>query len=136
MNIGDNVLVDGKSPATIRYLGNVDNHPGSWVGVEWWYQQGKHDGTFQGKFYFKTEKPLSASFIRAERIQYGHSFSSAIYRQYVKSFDHEHIKDDIQYSLFGIDKLFSKSFNVNLSMISCSEPKVKLMTTMPSSYLH
>jgi dynactin complex subunit len=101
MKIGDHILVDGKSPATICYIGLVDNHSGEWIGIEWWNQQGKHNGTFQGKFYFQTKHQLSGSFIRQERIKYGHSFTQAIFRQYVKSFSSEYIKSDIDYSLFG-----------------------------------
>jgi hypothetical protein len=101
MKIGDHILVDGKSPATISYIGLVDNHSGQWIGIEWWNQQGKHNGTFQGKFYFQTKHQLTGSFIRQERIQYGHSFTQAICRQYIKSFSKENVTNDINYSLFG-----------------------------------
>jgi dynactin complex subunit len=101
MKIGDHILVDGKSPATICYIGLVDDHPGQWIGIEWWHQQGKHNGTYKGKFYFQTKHQLTGSFIRQERIQYGHSFTQAIYRQYVKSFSNENITSDINYSIFG-----------------------------------
>ncbi|CAF1569632.1 unnamed protein product [Adineta ricciae] len=101
MKIGDQILVDGKSPATVRYIGPVDGHPGQWIGIEWWNQEGKHNGTFNGKFYFQTTHPMTGSFIRQERIQFGHSFTQAICRQYVKSFSNEDIRADINYSLFG-----------------------------------
>ena len=101
MKIGDQILVDGKNPAKICYIGLVDNHPGQWIGIEWWNQQGKHNGTYQGKFYFQTKHQLNGAFIRAERIQFGHSFTQAIYRQYIKSFQEENITDGIDYSLFG-----------------------------------
>jgi dynactin complex subunit len=101
MKIGDQILVDGKSPATICYIGLVDGHPGQWIGVEWWNQQGKHNGTFNGKFYFQTKHQLTGSFIRQERISFGHSFTQAIYRQYVKSFANDNVTPDINYSIFG-----------------------------------
>ena len=101
MKIGDHVLVDGKSPGTIRYIGLVDGHSGEWLGIEWWRQQGKHNGTFQGKFYFESAGPLSASFIRRERLVCGHSFTEGIRRQYVKSFQREETNVAIDYSLFG-----------------------------------
>ncbi|CAF4339375.1 unnamed protein product, partial [Rotaria magnacalcarata] len=34
-----------KHPATVCYFGLVDNHSGEWIGIEWWNQQGKHNGT-------------------------------------------------------------------------------------------
>ena len=85
-HLGEHVLVDGHSPATIRYLGEVEGHQGQWIGVEWWNQPGKHNGTFQGRVYFQTKKSLGGSFIRPERIERGHSFTEAIERQYIKSF--------------------------------------------------
>ena len=101
MKIGDQILVDGKFPATICYIGLVDEHPGQWIGIEWWNQQGKHNGTFNGKFYFQTKHQLTGAFIRQERITFGHSFTQAIYRQYVKSFSEENVTPDIDYSIFG-----------------------------------
>ena len=104
MKIDDRILVDEKHPATIRYIGEVDGHLGEWIGIEWWYQQGKHNGTYQGKSYFQTERILSGSFIRRERISLGHSFSQSIYQQYLKSLDQQNQQSDIQYSLFGKNK--------------------------------
>lgn len=53
MKIGDHILVDGKIPATICYIGLVDNHPGQWIGIDYWNQQGKHNGIYQGNQYFQ-----------------------------------------------------------------------------------
>ncbi len=101
MNIGDHILVDGKYPAIIRYIGLVDDHPGQWIGIEWWNQQGKHNGTFNGKFYFHTKHQHNGAFIRQQRIYFGNSFTQAIYKQYIKAFSNENITNDINYSLFG-----------------------------------
>lgn len=39
---------------TIRYLGPVGDKAGEWLGVEWDdASRGKHDGTYNGKKYFK-----------------------------------------------------------------------------------
>ena len=86
MKIGDHILVDGKYLATIRYIDLVDDHPGQWIGIEWWNQQGKHNGSLKGKFDFQTKHQLTVAFIRPERIQSGHSFTHVFYKQYVKSF--------------------------------------------------
>lgn len=102
MKIGDKILVDDKIPATICYIGSVDNHPGQWIGIEYWNQQGKHNGIYQGKTYFQTKfQRQTGAFIRPERISFGHSFTEAIYRQYIKSFSNETLRNDIDYSLFG-----------------------------------
>ncbi|CAF1301121.1 unnamed protein product [Rotaria magnacalcarata] len=98
MKIGDHILVDGKHPATVCYFGLVDNHPGEWIGIEWWNQQGKHNGTYNGKFYYKTKNPLNGSFIRQQRISFGNSFTQAIQKQYIKSFSNKNITTDISYS--------------------------------------
>lgn len=38
---------------TVRYIGNVDNTTGTWLGVEWDDpQRGKHDGLKDGRRYF------------------------------------------------------------------------------------
>ncbi|CAF1030325.1 unnamed protein product [Rotaria sordida] len=114
MKIGDNILVDGKFPATILYIGLVDDHPGEWIGIEYWNQQGKHNGYFNGKFYFQTKHQLTGSFIRSQRIQYGNSFTQAIYKQYIKAFSNDYINHDINYSIFG--KQYS-DYAVELSSI-------------------
>ncbi|CAF2236941.1 unnamed protein product, partial [Rotaria magnacalcarata] len=87
-----------KHPATVCYFGLVDNHSGEWIGIEWWNQQGKHNGTFNGKFYFKTKNPLNGSFIRRQRISFENSFAQAIQKQYIKSFSNKNITPDISYS--------------------------------------
>ncbi|CAF1288484.1 unnamed protein product [Rotaria magnacalcarata] len=102
MRIGDHILVHGKHPATIRYFGLADNHPSEWIGIEWRNQQGKHNGTYNGKFYYKTKNPSNESFIRQQRISFGNSFAQAIQKQYIKSFSNDYINDDINYSLFGL----------------------------------
>ncbi|CAF0821456.1 unnamed protein product [Rotaria sordida] len=114
MKIGDHILVDGKFPATILYIGLVDDHPGEWIGIEYWNQQGKHNGYFNGKFYFQTKHQLTGSFIRSQRIQYGNSFTQAIYKQYIKAFSNDYINHDINYSIFG--KQYS-DYAVELSSI-------------------
>jgi hypothetical protein len=114
MEIGNHILVDGSSPATIRYVGSIEDRPGQWVGVEWWHEQGKHDGTHNGRTYFRTRKPRGGSFLRPERIHRGHSFTEALQRQYVKSFIAAGDQTDIIYSLFGEEyssrEILRKSF--------------------------
>ncbi|ETN71702.1 CAP-Gly domain protein, partial [Necator americanus] len=52
--VGDRVLIGGCG-AVVRYVGNVEGHPGVWVGVEWDDpRRGKHDGLVNGVRYFTT----------------------------------------------------------------------------------
>lgn len=40
---------------TVRFVGELENQPGSWVGVEWDDpSRGKHDGSHNGVSYFQT----------------------------------------------------------------------------------
>lgn len=120
MNIGEHVLIDGKSPGTIRYIGLVDGHSGQWIGIEWWnIQSGKHNGTYQGKYYFQTKYPMNGSFIRPERIHRGYSFTQAISRQYIKAFSKDTLTPIIDYSLFGL--MEKDLVKMNLMCLFCRE---------------
>ncbi|KAI1007369.1 hypothetical protein K3495_g847 [Podosphaera aphanis] len=73
--VGDRVSFSTtSSPArescTIRYIGNVDGFSGLWLGVEWDdVSRGKHDGSLQGKRYFKclSSSSTAGSFVRPNR---------------------------------------------------------------------
>ncbi|KAJ7766787.1 hypothetical protein B0H16DRAFT_1309252 [Mycena metata] len=71
---------------TIRFVGNVDNTSGVWLGVEWDDpKRGKHDGVKDGKRYFTCRIRNAGSFIRpAPSISYGTSFLKALYSKYVE----------------------------------------------------
>lgn len=52
LSIGTRLIVD-KCRATVRYVGFVEGHQGTWVGLEWDdVSRGKHDGTVGGRRYF------------------------------------------------------------------------------------
>lgn len=56
--------------ATVKYIGEVQGHKGTWYGVEWDDPaRGKHDGSVDGIQYFKTSGPKSGSFIRPNKIE-------------------------------------------------------------------
>ncbi|KAJ6618857.1 hypothetical protein B0H10DRAFT_2217348 [Mycena sp. CBHHK59/15] len=73
---------------TVRFVGNVDNTTGVWLGVEWDDpKRGKHDGVKDGKRYFTCRVHNAGSFIRptaAAAISYGTSFLKALYSKYVE----------------------------------------------------
>ncbi|CAF1212473.1 unnamed protein product [Rotaria magnacalcarata] len=47
-----------KHPATVCYFGLVDNHSGEWIGIEWWNQQGKHNGTAERQRHNRSDSEL------------------------------------------------------------------------------
>ncbi|KAM0696807.1 hypothetical protein Q7P36_002878 [Cladosporium allicinum] len=55
---------------TVRYVGQVADKQGQWLGVEWDdASRGKHDGTHEGVSYFKcrSKSPTAASFLRPKQ---------------------------------------------------------------------
>ena len=47
------IIVNG-SRGVIKYKGPVEGTNGIWIGIDWDEEgRGKHDGSFQGKYYFK-----------------------------------------------------------------------------------
>jgi len=59
MDLNSELPLEGKrlklsgSLGTIRFVGDVDNTSGIWLGVEWDDpRRGKHDGVKDGKRYF------------------------------------------------------------------------------------
>ncbi|XP_039501734.1 tubulin-specific chaperone E [Drosophila santomea] len=62
IKIGDNY-------GTVRYVGEVNGHMGTWLGVEWDDGlRGKHNGIMDGKRYFQTQTPTGGSFIRPGKV--------------------------------------------------------------------
>ncbi|KAK7038108.1 tubulin-specific chaperone E [Favolaschia claudopus] len=76
----------GEHTGTVKFVGDVDNTSGIWLGVEWDApERGKHDGVKDGKRYFSCRIPNAGSFIRpSPNISYGTSFLKALYSKYVE----------------------------------------------------
>lgn len=71
---------------TVRFVGNVDNTSGTWLGIEWDEpRRGKHDGIKDGKRYFTCRAQHAGSFIRpSANISYGQSFLEALTSKYIE----------------------------------------------------
>ncbi|TIB34834.1 hypothetical protein E3P86_02773 [Wallemia ichthyophaga] len=74
---------------TVKYFGPVDSTDGLWCGIEWDdSSRGKHSGDKDGKQYFKTKIPFSATFVRpSKKIHTGQSFLNAFKQKYAYSDD-------------------------------------------------
>ena len=83
-------LIVGHHRATVRYVGQVDNQTGTWVGLEWDDPtRGKHDGTHGGKRYFTCSRHhtlAAATFVRLHKLfetaDFGRTLDSAIQERY------------------------------------------------------
>ena len=65
IDLDSRLVVAGKHRATVRYVGPVDGQEGCWVGLEWDDpDRGKHDGSHNGRRYFVSRVPGTASFVR------------------------------------------------------------------------
>ena len=103
-----------KARGTIKYIGQVDDTKGSWIGVDWDDpKRGKHDGSHNGTKYFKTQSPTSGSFVREAKISPGVTFEAAVEDRYGSSAEAdpeliENIRRDINapfLQLVGFDKV-------------------------------
>ena len=67
--IGTRLIVD-KCRATVRYVGFVEGHQGTWIGLEWDdVSRGKHDGTVGGRKYFTCrDSAPRGSFVRETKL--------------------------------------------------------------------
>ncbi|OAF71253.1 hypothetical protein A3Q56_00958 [Intoshia linei] len=66
----ENEMLKGR----IRFIGNTEFASGLWIGVEITHGRGKHDGTVNGKIYFKCRKNKGI-FVRPNRLLPDHSES-------------------------------------------------------------
>lgn len=84
LDIGARIRVGDDDLATIRYIGEIPNHPGIWVGVEWDNpERGKHNGFVDNVQYFETSYPTSGSMIRPTKIAEFESVRDAIECRYL-----------------------------------------------------
>ena len=79
----------GEDYGVVRFVGDVDDSVGKWVGIEWdKVERGKHNGSLKGKQYFVCEKEGNcASFLRHNnsKLSLGVSLSTALMSRYTNS---------------------------------------------------
>uniref|UniRef100_A0A182Q686 Tubulin-specific chaperone E n=1 Tax=Anopheles farauti TaxID=69004 RepID=A0A182Q686_9DIPT len=73
---------------TIRYVGEVPNTDGEWIGIEWDDpERGKHSGSINGVQYFQTRSPRAGSMIRSEKLTKFQTLEQAITEKYIVTED-------------------------------------------------
>ncbi|XP_016931138.1 tubulin-specific chaperone E isoform X1 [Drosophila suzukii] len=104
---------------TVRYVGEVSGHMGTWLGIEWDDgMRGKHNGIVDGKRYFQTQKPMAGSFIRPGKLGPCATLEDAARERYL-NYDSSNVDESLiretqaslQASLFevvGMDKIARK----------------------------
>ncbi|KAI8037426.1 tubulin-specific chaperone E [Drosophila gunungcola] len=104
---------------TVRYVGEVSGHMGTWLGIEWDDGlRGKHNGIVDGKRYFQTQTPTAGSFIRPGKVGPCATLEDAARERYL-NYDSSNVDESLireaqaslQASLFevvGMDKIARK----------------------------
>ncbi|KAG5673552.1 hypothetical protein PVAND_003592 [Polypedilum vanderplanki] len=86
----------GQDVGTIKYIGIVEGHEGTWIGVEWDDpSRGRHNGTVNGHYYFETKYPKSGSLIRSEKIEKFETLENAIRERYLPPEQQSYINDQL-----------------------------------------
>eukprot|EP00878_Enallax_costatus_P024011 GHUV01025598.1.p1 GENE.GHUV01025598.1~~GHUV01025598.1.p1 ORF type:complete len:427 (+),score=132.20 GHUV01025598.1:268-1548(+) len=126
--VGERLLI-AKERATARYVGAVEGHDGTWVGVEWDdASRGKHDGSVGGKRYFTCQSaaPTAASFIRINKVSQGTSLVGALVLRYTNQlaegqaagdgqvYIHAGGKSKINFRLVGEDQVTQHQSRIDL----------------------
>lgn len=135
--LGYRFVCDGHY-GTVRYIGPVPPTEGTWLGVEWDdSSRGKHDGTHNGKSYFKTRLPNCGSFVRPTKVDFGISCLSAIHQQYGQAdvnSDAKKMQENLYISIqdnkilpvdvVGVEKIHAKQSLINLREVVLINMKV------------
>lgn len=66
----------------VKYVGPVEGHEGTWVGVDWDDGRGRHNGTVNGVQYFETTGEISGSLVRSRNLSAGVSLLDALSFRY------------------------------------------------------
>ncbi|XP_022905400.1 tubulin-specific chaperone E [Onthophagus taurus] len=118
---------------TIKYIGQVSDYAGIWIGVDWDDPtRGKHNGTIKGVCYFEASFPTSGSFVRPEKVNLGQTAVTALTSRYGRHDDdvtaklHEQQLQSVQQcinapflKLVGFDKITDKQSDFwNLKVVN------------------
>ncbi|XP_034109804.1 tubulin-specific chaperone E [Drosophila nasuta] len=126
----------GNNYGTVKYVGEVCGHAGTWLGIEWDEgMRGKHNGIVDGKRYFQTQLPTAGSFIRPGKLGPCATLEDEARERYL-NYDSSNVdvslireaQASVQASLFevvGMDKIARKQSKFEqLSEVSVDETPV------------
>lgn len=82
--VGQRVQASGdlQRIGTVKYVGTVEGHLDTWIGVDWDNGEGKNDGSINGVRYFHAKSERSGSFVRPKNLSQGISLLEALERRY------------------------------------------------------
>ena len=128
----------GEDYGTIRFVGEVKDSTGQWVGIEWdRVERGKHDGTLKGTQYFVCEKEGDcASFLRPKKLSLGVSLPQALLSRYTNADPEGYMEESdklivgnkggaVKVELVGMETVFEEKSKLNeLTIVSLTDMKV------------
>uniref|UniRef100_A0A182K3L1 Tubulin-specific chaperone E n=1 Tax=Anopheles christyi TaxID=43041 RepID=A0A182K3L1_9DIPT len=116
----------GQHFGTIRYVGEVPNTEGEWIGIEWDDpERGKHSGSVNGVQYFQTRSPKAGSMIRSEKLTKFQTLEQAITEKYISTEDTLRLDSEMiravqkqlhapLFEIVGMEKVGGKQSNLQL----------------------
>ncbi|XP_045806398.1 tubulin-folding cofactor E [Trifolium pratense] len=150
-NVGQRVHASGDSTriGTVKYVGNVEGYSDTWVGIDWDYGGGKHDGSINNVRYFHAKSEKSGSFVRPKNLCKGISLLQALEKRYRSNSTKDEEEEmyvlstsnkKVSIELLGTseinDKLsrFEELTNASLAYMGVSSPGIpcELSSTVPN----
>ncbi|KAL0539154.1 hypothetical protein IC582_023334 [Cucumis melo] len=123
---------DPRRTGTVAFIGTLEGYSGTWVGVDWDDNNGKHDGSINGVRYFQAKSERSGSFVRVQNLSIGISLLQALDLRYRGDSTKE--EEDEMYVLSASDKRVSVQF-VGKDLIKDKLSRFEELTSVSLSYM-
>ncbi|KAI6657805.1 Tubulin-specific chaperone E-like [Oopsacas minuta] len=128
----------GEDYGVIRFIGDVEDSKGTWVGIEWdKVERGKHNGSLKGKQYFICKKEENcASFLRPKKLSLGMSLPEALLHRYTNVDPEGYMEESerlivgnkggaVKVELVGMDSVFEERSKLcELKIVSLINMKI------------
>lgn len=123
---------DPRRTGTVAFIGTLEGYSGTWIGVDWDDNNGKHDGSINGVRYFQAKSERSGSFVRVQNLSFGISLLQALDLRYRGDSTKE--EEDEMYVLSASDKRVSVQF-VGKDLIKDKLSRFEELTSVSLSYM-
>ncbi|XP_038876773.1 tubulin-folding cofactor E [Benincasa hispida] len=123
---------DPRRIGTVAFVGTLEGYSGTWVGVDWDDNNGKHDGSINGVRYFQAKLERSGSFVRVQNLSFGINLLQALELRYRGDSTKE--EEDEMYVLSASDKRVSVQF-VGKDLIKDKLSRFEELTSVSLSYM-